>query len=96
MSAPPALNAPSPDVLSAGRRVIREEAAALMDEFLQGLPPKKREAFVLHVIEGLTAAEIAAAIDVPDRTVYSRVRSAQDELEQFVSRRRKQLERRAR
>ncbi|MFN8902423.1 MAG: SIS domain-containing protein, partial [Lysobacteraceae bacterium] len=29
MSAPPALNAPSPDVLSAGRRVIREEAAAL-------------------------------------------------------------------
>jgi RNA polymerase sigma-70 factor (ECF subfamily) len=74
----------------------REEAAALMDEFLQGLAPKKREAFVLHVIEGLTAAEIAEAIDVPDRTVYSRVRAAQDELERFVTRRRKQLERRAR
>lgn len=80
---------------SADAAYEREEAAALMDEFLQGLPPPKREAFVLHVIEGLTAAEIAAAIDVPDRTVYSRVRAAQAELERFVARRRKQLERRA-
>lgn len=74
----------------------REEAAALMDEFLQSLSPPKREAFVLHVIEGLTAAEIAAAIDVPDRTVYSRVRAAEAELQRFVARRRKHDARRAR
>lgn len=71
----------------------REEAAALMDAFLQTLPPVKREAFVLHVIEGLTAAEIAEAIEVPTRTVYSRVRAAQAELERFVARRRQQLRR---
>ncbi len=71
----------------------QEEAAALMDAFLAGLSPVKREAFVLHVIEELTAAEIAAALGVPTRTVYSRVRAAQAELERFVARRRRQLER---
>ena len=74
----------------------QEEAAALMDEFLHGLRPVKREAFVLHVIEGLTAAEIAEAIGVPTRTVYSRVRAAQAELDRFVARRRQQLQQRAR
>ena len=71
----------------------QEEAAALMDEFLQGLAPVKREAFVLHVIEGLTAVEIAESIDVPTRTVYSRVRAARAELERFVARRRQALRR---
>jgi DNA-directed RNA polymerase specialized sigma24 family protein len=45
------------------------------------------------VIEGLTAAEVAEAIEVPTRTVYSRVRAAQAELERFVARRRQQLRR---
>ncbi len=70
----------------------QQEAAALMDAFLQRLSAPKREAFVLHVIEGLTAAEIAQAIEVPTRTVYSRVRAAQAELDRFVARHRRRLE----
>lgn len=59
------------------------EAATLMDRFLQGLPPKQREAFRLKVIEEFTAAEISAALGVPMQTVYSRVRSATAALETF-------------
>ncbi len=71
--------APSPD-----ERVRQREVVQLMDRFIAGLAPLKREAFVLHVIEGLTAAEIAHSIGVPTRTVYSRVRAARTELEGFV------------
>lgn len=60
-----------------------QEAAALMDRFLDRLPAPQREAFMLKEIEELTAAEIAIAIGVPLQTVYSRVRAALAELERF-------------
>ena len=59
------------------------EAADLMDRFLARLPRSQREAFMLKELEGLTAAEIASAIDVPMQTVYSRVRAAKAELGRF-------------
>ncbi len=59
------------------------EAADLMDRFLARLPAVQREAFVLKVVEGLTAPEIAGAIGVPVQTVYSRVRGAKAELAKF-------------
>lgn len=78
---PPPEPVPPPDAL-----YDRREAAALMDDFLGSLSEPKREAFMLHVLEGLTAAEIADAIDVPTRTVYSRVRAAKAELDRFRQR----------
>lgn len=81
---------PEPEAVTTPDAALeREEAAALMDRFLASLTPAKREAFVLHVIEGLTAAEIARAIEVPTRTVYSRVRAAQTALERFAARNRR-------
>ena len=73
--------APAPD-----EAYEREEAADLMDTFLHSLSPAKRDAFALHVIEGLTAAEIAQTIGVPDRTIYSRVRAAKAALAEFLAR----------
>ena len=59
------------------------EAADLMDRFLSRLPPPQREAFMLKVIEGLTAAEIGDAVGVPTQTVYSRLRAAKTQLASF-------------
>lgn len=68
---------------SPGVAVADLEAAALMQRFLDRLPPAQREAFMLKELEELTAAEIAIAIGVPLQTVYSRVRAARAELERF-------------
>lgn len=62
------------------------QAAALMQEFLDGLDIDKRLVFLLADIEGLTASEIAEALDVPLGTVFSRLRAARLKLDQFSRR----------
>jgi RNA polymerase sigma-70 factor (ECF subfamily) len=56
------------------------QAARRLDEELRALTAVKREAFLLHVVEGIPAGEVAEALGVPTRTVYSRVRAARAEL----------------
>jgi RNA polymerase sigma-70 factor (ECF subfamily) len=80
---------PEPEArLSPDEALAREEAAQLVDAFLATLAPVQRDAFMLHVLEGLTAAEIAGAIGVPTRTVYSRVRAARNALDRYLQRHR--------
>ena len=45
---------------------------------LSRLPVEQREVLVLVVLEGLPYAEIAALLDVPIRTVMSRLRCARE------------------
>jgi len=47
---------------------------------LEELPPERRAVVVLHELEGQTAPEIAAALDVPLNTVYSRLRLGRADL----------------
>lgn len=54
------------------RAHARRSVTALLEE----LDDAKRAAFVLVEVEGFTAAEAAALLDVPLGTVYSRVRAA--------------------
>jgi RNA polymerase sigma-70 factor, ECF subfamily len=51
------------------------EAAELVERFLHGLNEGKRAVFVLALLEALPAPEVAAALDLPLNTVYSRVRA---------------------
>lgn len=53
-----------------------EQAAAFVDEFSNRLDPRKREVFVLGVLEGLSVPEIAEALGVPLNTAYTRLRRA--------------------
>lgn len=62
------------------------EQVNLISSLLQKLDAPKREVFILAEIEEMTAPEIAAAIDVPLNTVYSRLRAARQELEQALQR----------
>lgn len=66
--------------------IEQREAAALLDHFVARLSPKKREAFVLHYLEGLPAKEISEALNVPIQTVYSRARAAREAFDRFVAR----------
>jgi RNA polymerase sigma-70 factor (ECF subfamily) len=67
--------------------VARREAEQLVSEFLDGLEEPQRLVFYLSDIEGLTAPEIAAALEVNLNTVYGRLRQARKRFELTLSER---------
>jgi RNA polymerase sigma-70 factor (ECF subfamily) len=78
--------APLPDVA--------QESAALPDgyylrrqvvERLDGLPLPQRDALVLHHVMGLSIAEVAAELTVPEETVRSRIRLGKERLRQQLT-----------
>ncbi len=62
-----------------------DEAARRLQRGFEQLSPKKREAFALVVIEGLSGEEAAAALGVPVNTIWTRLHHARRELREAVS-----------
>lgn len=62
----------------------QSDQVRLLWSLVERLDPLKREAFVMAELDDMTAPEIAAAINVPLNTVYSRIRVARQELEQAL------------
>ena len=60
-------------------------AWVIVRAFLESLDERKRTAYVLSRVEGLTAPEIAQALHIPLNTVYSRLHAAEIALEQFLA-----------
>lgn len=58
----------------------RGERVAALYRALEGLSDKKREVLVLHDLEGLPAAEIAAIVEAPVLTVRTRLFYARKEV----------------
>ncbi|MFT3926439.1 MAG: sigma-70 family RNA polymerase sigma factor [Myxococcales bacterium] len=58
------------------RELEDRRAMAWLEHTLAQLDEDKREAFVLHEIEGMTLAEVAAAVGAPVNTVHYRVHAA--------------------
>ena len=54
----------------------RREAQDLVDRGLAALDIEQRAVFVLHEMDGFAMPEIAAALDIPLNTAYSRLRLA--------------------
>jgi RNA polymerase sigma-70 factor (ECF subfamily) len=73
--------APGPD-----EALDTARARALVHEILGTLPDDLRDVFVPFEIEGLTMTEIAAALELPQGTVASRLRRARDEFRARVKR----------
>lgn len=67
--------------------VACHEAARWLEAFVDTLSFKLKETFVLRYLEGLTAREIAEAVDLPVPTVESRARLARRALEIYMSER---------
>ena len=59
----------------------------LLSSLLAGLSDVKREVFVLAELEEMSVPEIAAALEIPLNTAYSRLRHARQEFETALARR---------
>jgi RNA polymerase sigma-70 factor (ECF subfamily) len=78
---PEQLEDPSPGPDDA---VARRQAQALLQRALATLPEERRVAFVLHELEGLSVNEVAATMEAPLATTYSRLKVARDEVASAV------------
>lgn len=82
----PPTSAPGPD-----ERAQDLQAATFVDEFASALDDRKREVFVLGVLEGLPVPEVAEALRIPLNTAYTRLRRARAEFRQALAARRETL-----
>ena len=58
--------------------------AKTLAEVLSGLPEEERIILTMHLLRGLTAAEIAELIGVPERAVSSLIASGKSRLSAMV------------
>ena len=77
---------------AAQRPFDRLHAAQSLESLLGTIDRDKRTVFVLSQVEGLTAPEIAAALSIPEGTVYSRLRAAWQQLDRAAGRDRARVE----
>lgn len=63
------------------QEIEAQHAQQLLDSALATLDDDKRAVFVLYEIEGLQMKEVAAALDCPVQTAYSRLHTARAEVE---------------
>lgn len=79
----PVATGPRPDESAQDR-----QAADFVAGFVAGLDDKKRDVFVLGLIEQLTMPEVAETLGVPLNTAYTRLRSVRQEFTRALARRR--------
>ena len=65
----------------------RREAASIVQGFLDSLSEPQSLVFYLSEVEGLSAPEVAAALDVSVNTVYGRLRLSRERFDALLSRR---------
>lgn len=63
------------------------QAAEFTERFLSRLDEKKREVFVLSVLEEMPIPEVAAALGIPLNTAYTRLRASRLEFQRALARR---------
>jgi len=69
------------DEPSAERRIEGQERLAIIERALMRLPPKCREAFVLHVLRGLKFDEVGRVMAISERMAYKHVGRALEYLQ---------------
>ena len=69
-----------------------KQARALVLAALERIPLPRRAVLVMHDIDDVPVSEVAAALDIPLFTVYSRLRKARRELEAAIRRMLKEAE----
>ncbi len=85
---PEALDGPDlpDDARGAEGQVEQREARDLVAEALESLEPERRAVFVMHQLEGISAADISATMGSPLATTYSRLRVGREEFTAAVRR----------
>jgi RNA polymerase sigma-70 factor (ECF subfamily) len=72
--------APSPEAEAA-----RQQLRSILEKAIAELPENFRTVFVLHEIEGVSVEEAAAALDIPEGTVKTRLMRARRKLQQALA-----------
>ena len=67
-------------------RLAEAQARALLMSALEGLELDRRAVLVMHDLDGVAVPEIAAALEIPLNTAYSRLRLARADLAAAVNR----------
>jgi RNA polymerase sigma-70 factor, ECF subfamily len=62
------------------------EAADFVQTFIDKLDDKKRDVFILALMEQMTIPEVAASLDIPLNTAYTRLRSVRSDLQRALTR----------
>lgn len=75
---------PAPATPTPEETTSSADAAARARRALDALSEKKREAFVLVVMEGLSGEQVATMLDVPVATVWTRLHHARRELREAL------------
>ena len=78
--------APPPDCQSAQLRLEEREELELVQAALQSIPEGRREVFLMARIEELPIPEVAAVLEIPLNTAYTRLRTANQEFADAVKR----------
>ena len=73
------------DVEDPERAAIRSQDRIRASRALQRIPSARRAVFVAHELEGWSIPEVAAQLEIPLNTAYSRLRVARGELAAQVS-----------
>jgi RNA polymerase sigma-70 factor (ECF subfamily) len=60
------------------------EAAAFLQRFLATIEPKRREVFMLALLEEMSLPEVALALSIPLNTAYSRLRLARADFQKAL------------
>lgn len=71
---------------TASGELDRARARVVLDEILERLDEPKRAVFVLFELEQMPMTEIAAAVECPLQTAYSRLHAARDEVKSAIER----------
>ena len=62
--------------LESDGELLEKEAKSLVALYISALPPKRRNIFVLHYMEGLSTAKIAVQLNVSQKTVQNQLTTA--------------------
>jgi RNA polymerase sigma-70 factor (ECF subfamily) len=77
---------PIDPAIAADEKLEMDEARALMLQAIQGIDLPRRAVFILSELEEQPMADIAAALQIPVNTAYSRLRLAREDFEKAASR----------
>jgi len=70
----------------ADQQLSDEQTRAMVLEALQDLDVERRAVIILHDIDGVPITEIARVLEVPDKTLYSRLRIAREQFAAAIRR----------
>jgi RNA polymerase sigma-70 factor (ECF subfamily) len=85
----PLLDTEHPSVAPGPQEELQDrEAAAFVQSFMASVSEKKRDVFVLALLEGMSIPDVAETLSVPLNTTYTRLRDVRLEFQRALAKRR--------